>query len=96
MDASPEIGLEAVTLDSEDRGKFKTTSLRNIAITAPYMHDGRYNTLKEVLDFYSDHVNYSATLDPNMNHEGGIFLEEDEKIALIAFLHTLTDEKYIK
>lgn len=95
LDAIPEEGLMSITKDAADKGKFKTGSLRNIAITAPYMHDGRYNTLKEVLDFYSDHVNYSSTLDPNMNHEGGIYLEEDEKEALIAFLKTLTDDKYL-
>ena len=96
LDISPQQGLEAVSKEASDRGKFKTTSLRNIAVTGPYMHDGRYNTLKEVLDFYSDHVNYSSTLDPNMNHEGGIYLTEDEKLALIAFLHTLTDDKYLE
>ncbi len=96
LDAHPEKGLAHVTNEASDIGKFKTGSLRNIAITAPYMHDGRFKTLKEVLDFYSDHVNYSSTLDPNMNHEGGIYLEEDEKEAIIAFLNTLTDEKYLK
>ncbi len=95
LDANPEPGLAEVTKEATDFGKFKTGSLRNIAVTAPYMHDGRYSTLEEVLDFYSDHVKYFPTLDPNMNHEGGIFLEDDEKEAVIAFLKTLTDEKYL-
>ncbi len=96
LDANPEMGREKVTGNPSDRGKFKTPSLRNIAVTGPYMHDGRFKTLKEVLDFYSDGVQYSETLDPNMNHEGGIELNEQEKEDLIAFLHTLTDARYLE
>ncbi|MGE5354875.1 MAG: cytochrome-c peroxidase [Deltaproteobacteria bacterium] len=94
LDAKPEPGYAEVTKDENDRGKFKTVSLRNIALTAPYMHDGRYKTLEEVLDFYDGHVQFSPTLDPNMLHLGPIELTAQEKKALIAFLHTLTDEKY--
>lgn len=95
LDANPEPARAEITGRDSDIGKYKTVTLRNIAITAPYMHDGRFKTLKEVLDFYSDHVQSSSpNLDPNMNHQGGITLNEHEKEAMIAFLKTLTDEKY--
>ncbi len=95
LDEHPEQGRAEVTHEASDIGKYQTVTLRNIALTAPYMHDGRFSTLREVLDFYSDHVKYSPTLDPNMNHQGGIFLEDDEKEDVIAFLKTLTDSKYL-
>jgi cytochrome c peroxidase len=84
-----------VTKNPHDIGKFKTPSLRNIAVTAPYMHDNRYNTLEEVLDFYSEHVNFTEYTDPLMNHEGGIMLTQDERDDIIAFLKTLTDSSFI-
>ncbi|MGK7394245.1 MAG: cytochrome-c peroxidase [Candidatus Cyclobacteriaceae bacterium M3_2C_046] len=84
-----------VTGDSMDLGRFKTPTLRNIELTAPYMHDNRFSTLKEVVDFYSDNVHFTPFTDPLMNHEGGINLTEDEKIDLINFLKTLTDTSFI-
>ncbi len=96
LDANPELGFAEVTKDENDRGKFKTVSLRNIELTAPYMHDGRYKTLEEVLEFYDGHVKFSPTLDPNMLHLGPIELTSEEKQALVAFLKTLTDEKFKK
>jgi cytochrome c peroxidase len=84
-----------ITQNPNDIGKFKTPSLRNIELTAPYMHDNRYKTLEEVLDFYSGHVNFTQYTDPLMNHEGGIMLTEDEKKDIIAFLKTLTDSSFI-
>lgn len=96
LDASPEMGYFAYSGSTNDIGKFKTVTLRNIEITAPYMHDGRFETLEEVMDFYSGGVHQnSPNLDPNMNHSGSqVILNEEEKIAVIAFLKTLTDEKY--
>lgn len=91
-------GLGAVTGRPEDNGLFRTTTLRNIALTAPYMHDGRFATLDEVLDHYSDHIKPSPTLDILMITDfGGIGkqLTPDEKQALIAFLHTLTDTAFV-
>jgi cytochrome c peroxidase len=98
-------GLEAVTGKSTDRGKFKAPTLRNIALTAPYMHDGRFNTLEEVLDHYNEHVVSNRTLDilileaSNKNIIPGeqikLHLTSQEKEAIIAFLNTLTDEKFI-
>jgi cytochrome c peroxidase len=86
-------GREIVTSDPNDRGKFKVPSLRNVALTLPYMHDGRFYTLKRVLDHYEAGVKDSPTLDPLLRQNGrlGIPLTEDEKAKLIAFLNTLTD-----
>ncbi len=91
-------GRAKVTGKDSDKGKFSTPSLRNIALTAPYMHDGRFATLEEVVEHYSTGVKRSATLDPNLakHPDGGIRLSKDDKAALVAFLLTLTDEKYLK
>lgn len=87
-------GRMIVTGQATDRGKFKTPSLRNIALTAPYMHDGRFATLEEVVDHYSSGVVRSETLDPNLGKhpDSGLGLTAPEKKALVAFLKTLTDE----
>jgi len=92
-----DIGRAEVSGAEQDKYKFKVPSLRNVALTAPYMHDGRFGTLMNVLNFYDSGVEISETLDPILNNEKelGIKLIEDEKEALIAFLNTLTDEKYI-
>ena len=81
-------------LDAVSEGPFKAPTLRNIALTAPYMHDGRFTTLDEVIDFYSEGVQYSDDISPLMHHvmQGGVQLTEDEKAQLKAFLYTLTDE----
>lgn len=87
-------GLEDITGNAEDRGKFKTPTVRNVELTAPYMHDGRFETLREVLDFYSDGTRHSPTLDPlilKSKPPGRPRLKEIEKDHLIAFLKTLTD-----
>lgn len=90
-------GRAIVTGAESDNYKFKVPSLRNVEITAPYMHDGRLGSLVAVLDFYSSGVVASSTLDPLLQQENqlGIPLTDNEKLALIAFLHTLTDEDYI-
>ena len=91
-------GRAQVTGLASDRGKFMVPSLRNVAITAPYMHDGRFNTLEEVLEHYDHGVERSATLDPNLAKHlryGGLRLSEEEKAALVAFLKTLTDTAFV-
>jgi cytochrome c peroxidase len=90
-------GLGGFSNDTSDYGKFKIPSLRNLALTAPYMHDGRFATLEEVLDFYSEGVHLSANIDSKMGlaHRGGVKLTSDEKINIIAFLNTLTDSTFI-
>lgn len=86
-------GREQVTGRSFDRGKFKTPSLRNIELTGPYMHDGRFKTLEAVIDHYNAGVHRSPTLDPNIakHPDDGIHLSASEKKALVAFLKTLTE-----
>ncbi|MBQ5958638.1 MAG: c-type cytochrome [Bacteroidales bacterium] len=81
-------------LDTENHGEFKAPTLRNIALTAPYMHDGRFRTLDEVIDFYSEGVQYSEQISPLMHHvmQGGVQLTPEEKKQLKAFLNTLTDD----
>lgn len=83
-------GLEAAI-----QGNFKAPTLRNIALTAPYMHDGRFSTLDEVIDFYSEGVQYSEHISPLMHHvmQGGVQLTPEEKQQLKAFLNTLTQNE---
>lgn len=93
-------GLGGVTGRERDVGKFIVPTLRNIEKSAPYMHDGRFQTLREVIDFYSDGVQQnSPNVDPVMlkaNRPGGsLGLTDYQKEALIAFLKTLTDEEYL-
>lgn len=92
-----DIGREAVTNNAQDKGKFKVTSLRNIALTAPYMHDGRFNTLEEVVEHYNNNLKTSATIDPalEMTRATGLMLDAQEKADLIAFLKTLTDQELL-
>jgi cytochrome c peroxidase len=91
-------GREKVTGKASDLGKFAVSSLRNIALTGPYMHDGRFKTLDEVVEHYVSGVKRSATLDPNIakHPDGGVPLSAADKKALVAFLETLTDAKYSK
>lgn len=98
LDLTPEdLGLMAVTGKESDRGKFKTPSLRNIAATAPYMHDGRFATLEEVVAHYSGPLTRGETLDANLakHPEAGIRLSAEDQRALVAFLKTLTDETFL-
>ena len=86
-------GRALVTGKKTDAGKFKTPSLRNVAVTAPYMHDGRLATLEDVIAHYDHGVKRAATLDPNLaKHPAvGLALTAGEQRALVAFLRTLTD-----
>lgn len=88
-----DIGREKVTNRTTDHAKFKVTSLRNIALTAPYMHDGRFKTLEEVVEHYNSGIKKSATLDPALNAttNTGLRLSAQDKSDLVAFLKTLTD-----
>lgn len=87
-----------ITNDPNDKGKFKSPTLRNIELTAPYMHDGRYTTLEEAIEHYNSMVKLSATLDPILtkpNHTFGLQLSTQEINDLVAFLKTLTDTTFI-
>jgi cytochrome c peroxidase len=98
LSLTPEdVGRMIVTKEATDRGKFKTPSLRNIAVTAPYMHDGRFATLEEVVAHYSGPMARRDTLDPNLakHPNAGIQLSAADQQDLIAFLKTLTDDKFV-
>lgn len=86
-----------VTGDPMDLGAYKATTLRNIAVTGPYMHDGRYATLDEVIDFYSHHLVWSPYINPLMHHiaDQGVQLTPTEKMQLKAFIATLHDEEFL-
>ena len=92
-------GRAHITGGSRDVGRFKVPSLRNVALTGPYMHDGRFTTLEAVLDHYDHGMVESVTLDPQLRRSGlgpGIALAPQERQDLLAFLHTLTDEQFLR
>lgn len=91
-------GRMKVTNDQTDKAKFKTPSLRNIARTAPFMHDGRFKTLEEVIGHYDTGVKNSGTVDFLLQYNlqpGGLALTTQDKSDLVAFLKTLTDTDFL-
>lgn len=86
-------GRYRITENKADLYKFKVPNLRNIEVTAPYMHDGRFNTLEDVLNHYTGEITNSETLDPLL--KTGIVLNATEKRQLIVFLKTLTDKNFL-
>ena len=93
-----DIGREEVTGSLADKAKFKVPTLRNVEVTAPYMHDGRFNTLEEVIEHYDLHVKQSSTLDPTLIQvvdNGGLNLTAQDKVDLVNFLKTLTDQTFL-
>ena len=88
-------GVGEVTGRARDEGLFKVPSLRNIELTAPYMHDGRFATLEEVVEFYNSGVVNHPNLSPPLRLPGGqplrLNLTQEQKASLVAFLKTLTD-----
>lgn len=92
-------GRSAFTGRQEDKGRFRVATLRNIALTSPYMHDGRFATLRDVLDHYSDHIQPSETLSPFLTDDAGnirlLRLTSQEKTDIIAFLQLLTDSTFV-
>lgn len=93
------IGLDYIYKDNgRGEGKFKIPSLRNIALTGPYMHDGRFKTLDEVLNHYSHGIKNHPNLDEKFKANGvakPLNMSEGEKLAIISFLNTLTDHNLI-
>lgn len=87
----------SVTGITSDRGAYKATTLRNIDLTGPYMHDGRFKTLDDVIDFYSEGIIWSPNVHPLMHHayDGGIHLTKSEKADLITFIKTLHDDSFL-
>jgi len=98
LDENPsDLGVGGITNFADEMGTFKVPALRNVALTAPYMHDGRFQTLEQVVEHYSTgikpHVNlHFNLLQPNGTPKKMNFTTEDKQ-ALVAFLHTLSDEK---
>ena len=90
-------GRALVTENDFDLGKFKVPSLRNLSSTGPYMHDGRFNSLEEVIEHYSTGIQMSPTLDPMIEFgaQGGVQLDELEKEWLKQFLLALNDTIFI-
>jgi cytochrome c peroxidase len=98
LDDYKDIGLGGMTQVKKDNGKFKVPSLRNLGFTAPYMHDGRFSTLEEVVAFYANDVNHSAKYDNKMTHytNGRKRLDSVEQANVVAYLHTLNDSVFVK
>lgn len=91
-----DLGLGAITGNPNDYGKFKTPTLRNLLFTAPYMHDGRFQTLEEVIEFYTTGLKFSPTIDPLMTKVNGrADLTEQDKSDLIEFLKAITDSSFV-
>jgi len=100
-----DLGRFNITNNLNDQGLFKTPTLRNVEFSAPYMHDGRFSTLEEVIEFYNSGGHDSPTVDPLMKYiysnpfeipgQTGLLLTEQEKSDLKAFLLTLSDETFI-
>ncbi len=92
-----DLGHARITLEDKDNYKFKVPSLRNVALTYPYMHDGRFRTLEQVLNHYDNGMIMHQNLDEQFtkNNKIGIALSDGEKQNIIAFLHTLTDYTFI-
>ena len=93
-----DLDRNSITGDPMDNGAFRAPSLINIELTAPYMHDGRFKTLDEMIDFYSEGLVYSDFVHPLMKNvrEKGVQLNDEDKAALKAFLLTLTDHEMIR
>ena len=92
-----DLGLGLVTGNTSDYGKFRVPSIRNLSFTAPYMHDGRFATIDEVIDHYSTGLQNSPNIDPDMKNigNGGVQLTPSEKADLKAFLLTLDDYDFV-
>jgi cytochrome c peroxidase len=91
-----DLGRGEVTGNPADYGKFKAPSLRNVEFSAPYMHDGRFETLEEVIEHYNSGGHFSSTVDPFMKFtQGGLQLTDQKKQDLIAFLKALSDPVFL-
>lgn len=93
LDAFPDLGRGKVTGSKADNGKFKAPTLRNIKYTAPYMHDGRFKTLDEVLDFYATGGQKSPNKDKNLHK---LQMTPFYREALLSFIDTFTDTVFYK
>jgi cytochrome c peroxidase len=94
-DGVTDSGVADVTGRQRHIGLFKAPSLRNVEYTAPYMHDGRFATLEQVVEHYSSGVKAHPNLDPRLRVTQGVRLSAAQQAALIAFLKTLSDPAFI-
>lgn len=93
---SDDIGLKKITGNPDDLGKFRSATLRNLLFTAPYMHDGRLNTLEQVVDFYNDKASRGYPADPFITkHPNGLNLTMQDQADLVSFLKTMTDSSFL-
>jgi len=93
-----DLGYGKITNKEQDMGTFKAPSLLNVAVTGPYMHDGRFTTLEQVINHYSDSVHYeNPSIHPQMSAHGGIQLNlsQQQKDDLLAYLLTMTDTAFL-
>lgn len=90
-------GRQNATGNPDDKGKFKVPSLRNVEVTGPYMHDGRFTTLEEVVDHYNSDIKNSNSVDPALLYtsQTGLMLDAQDKADLVNFLKTLTDYTFL-
>jgi cytochrome c peroxidase len=100
-DQPANIGLDAAPRDTgAGQGRFKPASLRNVAVRPPYMHDGRFATLRDVVSFYDHGVRESLGLDARLRGSDGrprhLRLTADQQAALVAFLEALTDSSFLR
>jgi cytochrome c peroxidase len=93
-----DLGRYRITENAADKNKFKVPTLRNIEVTYPYMHDGRFLNLEGVLQHYVEGVKETGSLDPLLKQTGrlGINMTKEEQQKIIAFLKTLTDQEFLK
>ena len=100
-DSVHNIGLDAVSADTgAGAGAFKAPSLRNVAVFPRFMHDGRFTSLEQVVDFFDAGVQPNPNLDPRLRAANGtpkrLGLTAGDKTALVAFLKTLTDSTFLR
>ena len=88
-----DVGRMKITKDKRDSLKFKTPTLRNIAASYPYMHDGRFKTLEEVIDFYAEDKSKNEIVDKSLKRK--IIFKNNDKKDLLTFLKTLTDKEFL-
>ena len=98
-----DLGKGGITGNEYDMGKFKVPSLRNVAVSGPYMHDGRFDTLEEVIEHYSSGVQFNPNLDFRLRTIASgsgaarpLNLSETQKEGILAFLQTLTDDEFLE
>lgn len=92
-----DFGRENFTKNADNRAQFKTPTLRNIEVSGPYMHDGRFSALEQVIEHYNSGVKLSSTLDGALqaSQGTGLFLDEQKKLDLLNFLKSLTDRRFL-